>query len=486
MFNFIAAGLKFIFKLLLYGLSGSLFLSLILLFVYVKSLPDLDAWHTQILESEYKQDMDIESFEDYLDLEQRVFTELEEKIVKPLPMSGQTRLNRFYKGSLSSPDTFDINWNRSFVLAAPAPKAGVLLLHGMSDSPYSLRSIGQHLNKKGAFVVGLRIPGHGTAPSGLLDVKFEDMAAAVKLSMKYIANKAPGKPLYIIGYSNGGALGLHYALSSFDDPSLEKTSGLVLISPAIGVSKIASLAQFMEKLSKVYGFGKLAWNDILPEYNPYKYNSFATNAGDQVYRLTREINRLLAVAKQNGNLKSIPDILAFQSIVDATVSTSAIVTDLFSKLPKAGHELLIFDINRTFDLTPLMNKDPVPEVHRLFKQEDLAFTVSFITNKSNEDRHVYLRQKKAGNLVETKFNLGFLWPVGLYSLSHVALPFSKEDPLYGTVDNHRNTGLNLGDIHFRGEKGILNIPAAEIIRLKWNPFYPYMENRIFNMVFPID
>jgi hypothetical protein len=38
------------------------------------------------------------------------------------------------------------------------------------------------------------------------------------------------------------------------------------------------------------GLPKLAWNSILPEYNPFNYSSFAINGGDQVYRLARNQN----------------------------------------------------------------------------------------------------------------------------------------------------------------------------------------------------
>ena len=90
------------------------------------------------------------------------------------------------------------------------------------------------------------------------------MASAVSLSMKYLTGKAPGKPLYIIGYSTGAALGLLYSLSLPDHPSLEQLSGLVLISPAIGVSKIAALARFKKKISHIPGFDKMAWTGIIP------------------------------------------------------------------------------------------------------------------------------------------------------------------------------------------------------------------------------
>ena len=63
-------------------------------------------------------------------------------------------------------------------------------------------------------MVGLRLPGHGTAPSGLLTFEIEDMAAAVRMAMRDLrAQLGPGKPIYMIGYSNGAALSVSYSLA---------------------------------------------------------------------------------------------------------------------------------------------------------------------------------------------------------------------------------------------------------------------------------
>jgi len=470
---------KFILKTVIICVAGIL----MLLFFHAGKLPDLDVWHTRILESEFSREDGLQTFEAYLELEDRLFEELDEKISTKIPEHTRTRLNRFVNGSLSDPALNGPNWNRSFVLNSSAPKACILLLHGMSDSPYSLRHLGNQLNKKGAFVVGLRLPGHGTAPSGLLKVQWEDLAVATELAMNYTSGKNKDCPVYIIGYSTGAALGLHYALRTLNDAQLKKISGIVMISPAIGVGKIAALAQTLEKTSRLPGFHKLAWTDIIPEYNPYKYNSFTTNAGDQVYRLTRELNRLLAEAQKENRLDALPPISAFQSITDATVSTAALVKNLFNKLPPKGDELLIFDINRTFDFAPLIRKDPVPAVHDLFKTPKLAFNVSFITNKNHKAREMMLRQRKAGDDRTIQSELSLAWPVGIYSLSHVALPFPADDPVYGIVPPDKRIRINLGNIPLKGEKGILTIPAAEFNRLKYNPFYPYMEEKIMEFIF---
>ena len=69
------------------------------------------------------------------------------------------------------------------------------------------------------------------------------------------------------------------------------------------------------------------------------------------------------------------------------------------------------------------------------------------------------------------------WPGDAYSLSHVALPFPATDALYGSEPENSNVP-NLGLLSVKGEKGILGIPAGDILRIKYNPFYKYIDERI--------
>ena len=78
--------------------------------------------------------------------------------------------------------------------------------------------------------------------------------------------------------------------------------------------------------------------------------------------------------------------------------------------------------------------------------------------------------------------LDMAWPQGIHSLSHVALPFPASDPLYGENSSSENPGVHLGNVALRGERGVLTIPASAMLRLRWNPFYPYLEQRIFDFV----
>ena len=60
----------------------------------------------------------------------------------------------------------------------------------------------------------------------------------------------------------------------------------------------------------------------------------------------------------------------------------------------------------------------------------------------------------------------------------MALPFAATDPVYGPSGASTSPGLHLGDLALRGEHGVLQVPASEMLRLRWNPFYPLMEQRI--------
>ena len=59
---------------------------------------------------------------------------------------------------------------------------GVRLLHGLSESPYSRRHLGESFHAAGATAMGLRLLCHGTTPAGLVEVKLQDWAAAVHLT----------------------------------------------------------------------------------------------------------------------------------------------------------------------------------------------------------------------------------------------------------------------------------------------------------------
>jgi hypothetical protein len=69
------------------------------------------------------------------------------------------------------------------------------------------------------------------------------------------------------------------------------------------------------------------------------------------------------------------------------------------------------------------------------------------------------------------------WPAGVISLSHVAMPFPPDDPLYGQSDPGDSDAVFLGNLAIKGERGLLKLPADWLLRLRHNPFYDYLETR---------
>ena len=480
--RFVLSAIVRILRALFYGILGA-FLVLVFLFVMdLQKRPDLNVWHKADLDAEFTKKSKVSNFQEYLDLEEKLFAQLDELVYGHTRPEDRSIINRYHRGSMADPASWSPNWNHTFELTTDSPKAGVLLLHGLSDSPYSMRSLGQRLHAAGARVLGLRVPGHGTAPSGLVDVKWEDMAAAVRLAMHHLQDEVGSRPLYIVGYSNGAALAVRYALETLDDKTLPTVDRLVLLSPEIGVVKVAALAIWQARLGHLLGLQKLEWTDILPEYEPFKYGSFAVNGGDLSYRLTAVNRSRLTELKNTAKLKQFPPVLAFQSAVDRTVSMEAVVEVLFKQLPAGGHELMLFDINRNRELEMVLKGDPKPYVDSLFKGSGLPFKLSFFTITNDAAARIVIRSKEAeqAEINETFPNLK--WPEHVYSLSHVALPFPADDPIYGGDVSADSPGLQLGNLAMRGERNTLQIPASTMLRLRWNPFYDFMENRMLEFL----
>jgi hypothetical protein len=80
-------------------------------------------------------------------------------------------------------------------------------------------------------------------------------------------------------------------------------------------------------------------------------------------------------------------------------------------------------------------------------------------------------------------DLDLEWPQGIISLSHVALPFPPDDPLYGQFRPQQKDTLYLGQIAIRGERGLLKLSNNWLLRLRFNPFYSVLEDRVTEWVY---
>jgi alpha-beta hydrolase superfamily lysophospholipase len=452
----------------------------------VRRLPDLHPWHRLVstLEPRAAEITPAYTLEAYLAREEAVFQELHNQVVPAASAGANPAVpNRFVEGSRSYPENLGTNLNRTQILTVPEPKGGALLIHGLTDSPYSMRAMAERLHAAGFYTVSLRMQGHGTAPGGLVNTSWEDWAAAVRLGARHVSAKAgAGKPLILVGYSNGGALVTKYALDALSDSSLPQATKLVLVSPMIGVSAAAALAGPISLLGPVVE--KARWIDVVPEYNPFKYNSFPANAGRQTARITRTLSSDLASAAGEGSLQRMPPVLVFQSLLDTTVSTAAVLFELLDRLPANRNELVLFDLNREAGIDAFTRPDAI--LPRLIGEGPRPYAVTLVTNSQPSSMEVSAKSVAPGATAIVEEPLGMSWPDGIYSLSHVALPFPADDPIYGGAGLGRESGsVSLGRLSPRGEKGALLIPADVLMRVLWNPFFPYLARRLDSWVVPV-
>ena len=107
------------------------------------------------------------------------------------------------------------------------------------------------------------------------------------------------------------------------------------------------------------------------------------------------------------------------------------------------------------------------------------FNSEVSTNIHPDTSEVMERVTAAGATTEQTRELGLSYPLGVFSLSHVALPFPVSDSLYGMFpDPLEEYGVSLGAVAPRGERGTLIVSLDSLIRMSSTPFFPYMLERI--------
>lgn len=211
-----------------------------------------------------------------------------------------------------------IDGNAPFELKPPASCAsghgkpyrrGILLTHGLTDSPYFMRHLGAFFQENCFRVMAVLLPGHGTQPGDLLDISWQEWAKVEAFGTDKLA--AEVDEVYLAGFSTGGALSVYQSQRD------ARVRGLFLFSPALKVTSLAAIAN----IHKIYSWASPSakWLDVMPDKDIYKYESFPKNAAAQIYDLTQAVNSQL-----QKHAVTIP-VFAAASLDDTTVNTSATI-----------------------------------------------------------------------------------------------------------------------------------------------------------------
>ncbi|NTV13789.1 MAG: alpha/beta fold hydrolase [Desulfobulbaceae bacterium] len=303
---------------------------------------------------------------------------------------------------------------------------GIILIHGLSDSPYLMQALGEHFRSRGFLVRAILLPGHGTRPGDLTRVREEDWRRALEYAV--MDTRPLTEQLYLAGFSTGGALAVDYALEHPDS-----LSALLLFAPCLQVKSSGA------RWASLVGLFR-TWLDINDDRDFAKYESFPVNAVVQIVALTERIGRLAKIYPER---LTLPVFLAL-SAEDETVASDHTVDFFQSRLTNPASRLLWYSGEHQPPLFP-----------------DARITVvgSFLPGRK------------------------------ILSLSHLALTLPADNPHYGSQGDYRSclhypvvsteyADCTAGHAAWLGEKTPDNLKTGLLQRLTWNPRFTLQNNEL--------
>jgi len=119
---------------------------------------------------------------------------------------------------------------------------GVLLCHGFTGSPGSLRPWAGYLAAAGLTVSLPRLPGHGTTWQEMAHTRWEDWYAEIDRAYEELRGQA--EEIFVMGLSMGACLALRLA-----ELRASQVAGLVLVNPSVAAdTKLFALAPVLKLL----------------------------------------------------------------------------------------------------------------------------------------------------------------------------------------------------------------------------------------------
>lgn len=223
-------------------------------------------------------------------------------------------------------------WRPEFIEANKKPDRGILLVHGLGDSPWSFHDIGQELAKQGYLVRTILLPGHGTTPYEMLNVTAEQWQRVVYEQAQSMSEDVDGD-VFLGGFSTGANIVLDYAYNHAE------IAGLLFFSPGFKSMPFDFLAPLVSKL--------FPWiiepGDNIPMQTPLRYMNVPTNGYAQFYRTSVNARKLL---EQAYNKPVFMAVAAHDSILDTDY-----LLDIFQKRFTHPQSRLIWYGDKPDDLT---------------------------------------------------------------------------------------------------------------------------------------
>ena len=304
-------------------------------------------------------------------------------------------------------------------------KIGILMIHGMFGSAFSMRDLGQRLMHSGFHVRSLLLPGHCAEPKALCQTDLGDYQQAVNNHIELFKSEAQIDTLYLIGFSFGGLLSLDYVNSH----SKANIAGLILLSPALALqSPFASLLPLADRIKPFKWYTKREETDFT------RYQSCSVHAAQQVNQLIKD-----QVPYPEMHL---PRVFLSISIDDEVVCPKAVI-DFFNAIHLNNpmqKELLLYGAGEAYE------RENVSYRHSAFA-EDAMVNASHISLIFSPENTHYGKNGTANNF--------------LYKLP----PSKKKKTVYGAVTKQ-------------------NLKQYNIYRASYNPEFEYFAERMVRFIQP--
>ncbi len=120
---------------------------------------------------------------------------------------------------------------------------GVLVLHGFTGTPQSMRPLAEAFADAALSVELPLLPGHGTAVDDMIPTRFSDWALAAEAAYESLAARCD--TVAVAGLSMGGTLGLHLGVRH------PEITGMVLVNPLVE----PAAASFIETMTGLLDAG---------------------------------------------------------------------------------------------------------------------------------------------------------------------------------------------------------------------------------------
>ena len=228
---------------------------------------------------------------------------------------------------------------------------GILLLHGFTGSPVSVRPLAELLAKRGFGIEMPRLPGHGTRPRDLLRYRYADWRAEALAALGRL--RARSEKVVALGLSAGGTIALDLATT-------EAVDGVVTINAQIldRGGLIVKLAPLIEKIIPIApaSAAGLTKNDIKKGGDEQAYDWVAAAAGNSFVRALPEVRARLGNLKSPllviysrddhsvppANSKAIPELVGTKQVTVLELQDSYHVATLDNDLPLLDTQVASF------------------------------------------------------------------------------------------------------------------------------------------------